>query len=63
MHTPITQVMRSGGCVISFTSVKFLQKRRTKDPESASKCFEEKPVRLKIIKAWFEIYLPKVKAK
>ena len=56
-------MIRSNGCVISFTSVKFLQKRRTKDPESASKCFEEKPVRLKIIKAWFEIYLPKVKAK
>ena len=33
---PITHVTCSEGCVISLISVKFLQKRRTKDPESAS---------------------------
>ena len=48
--------------MISITSVKFLQKR-TKDPESASKCFEEKSGRLKIIEAWFKINLPKPKVR
>ena len=44
--------------VIRFTSVNYCRKEEQK----TSKCFEEKPVRLKIIKAWFEINLPKGKA-
>ena len=44
---------------------KFLAEKKNKNPisESTGTCFEEKPVRIKIIKlkARFKIYFPKVK--